>query len=616
MERWARFISKTAWIWLIAWPIVALAVWVPAPRVQTLLEDDDTGFLPVDMPSRQAFARLKAEFPDRAPASQAAVLFVRDAGLTDEDRTLVDRVARALEARSQALNWHVRAAATAPYLRPLLQSADGCAAVIAVDLPAELLTHSSVNRVREIQRVLKSHVPPPDLEIHVTGSAALGELLDRYAKRDVDLTTVWAFVAVTVILLVIYRSPVAMLLPIVSIAVSLMLALGIVGWAAASWLPVTGLVELLIIVILVGTGVDYCLFLFARFREEMSHGKDVAQATEIALTRSGGAILASAGTNAAGLATLFLADNRDLYTSGPTIAFAICVATFAVLTLTPSLLRLFGGYLFWPAAPGTIDRSDSRIWTAIAATVTRRPVASVLVTLGVLLPAVIVGTTVQPLYDSYEEYPADSSFVRGAMFYQKHFFQGQGVSEQTLILSTDARLDTATALPALRRTLDGIAERLAREFPVLYQRDLQDPLGSSRNRGSSKQVGLLDQLTAGAIGRIARDAYVGKTGKATRIDLGLAVEARSDEAMDQVPGIRAAVLEVVEETGLLNAIGGRQVRVDLSGLTPEYRDMRDLRRRDFRVVAGAAVTVVWLILVWLIRSPLQSLVLVTSTLLT
>ncbi|MCH7808691.1 MAG: MMPL family transporter, partial [Planctomycetes bacterium] len=75
-------------------------------------------------------------------------------------------------------------------------------------------------------------------------------------------------------------------------------------------------------------------------------------------------------------------------------------------------------------------------------------------------------------------------------------------------------------------------------------------------------------------------------------------------------------LEVVEETGLLNAIGGTQVRVDLSGLTPEYRDMRDLRRRDFRIVAGAAVTVVWLILVWLIRSPLQSLVLVAATLLT
>ncbi|MCH8966102.1 MAG: MMPL family transporter, partial [Planctomycetes bacterium] len=317
-----------------------------------------------------------------------------------------------------------------------------------------------------------------------------------------------------------------------------------------------------------------------------------------------------------GLATLFLADNRDLYPSGPTIAFAICVATFAVLTLTPSLLRLFGGYLFWPAAPGTIDRSDSRIWTAIAATVTRRPVASVLVTLGALLPAIIVGTTVKPLYDSYEEYPADSSFVRGAMFYQKHFFQGQGVSEQTLILSTDARLDTATALPALRRTLDGIAERLAREFPVLYQRDLQDPLGSSRNRGSSKQVGLLDQLTAGAIDRIARDAYVGKTGRATRIDLGLAVEARSDEAMDQVPGIRSAVLEVVDETGLLNAIGATEVHVDLTGETPLYRDMRDLRRRDFRIVAGAAVTVVWLILVWLIRSPLQSLVLVTATLLT
>ena len=96
-----------------------------------------------------------------------------------------------------------------------------------------------------------------------------------------------------------------------------------------------------IIVLVVGAGVDYCLFLLARFREELpAVGGDPARAVTAALSHSGPTILASAGTVAVGLATLALARNRDLYTSGPTIAFAVGVAALAVLTLTPSLMRV------------------------------------------------------------------------------------------------------------------------------------------------------------------------------------------------------------------------------------------------------------------------------------
>jgi hypothetical protein len=86
-----------------------------------------------------------------------------------------------------------------------------------------------VRRVREIKGELAVLPPPAGLQAEVTGNAAMGELLDANAKHDVDRTTLWAFGAVAVILLLIYRSPVAMFLPLLTIAASLMVSLGAIG---------------------------------------------------------------------------------------------------------------------------------------------------------------------------------------------------------------------------------------------------------------------------------------------------------------------------------------------------------------------------------------------------
>jgi len=617
---WATFIVRTAWVWIVGWAVVAGAVWLPAPRIPNLLRDDATGFLPAELPSQRAWTRLRAEFPDAAPGSRAAAVFVRETGLSGDDRAYIGGLARRLGAREAELNWRIRAVATAPFLQSLLESADGKAAVIAVDLPAEMLTHSSVRRVREIRGELAAQPTPEGLQVEVTGSAAMGELLDAHAKRDVDRTTLWAFAAVTVILLLIYRSPIAMFLPLLTIAASLMVSLGAIGWAAAWGWPINGLVEMFIIVLVVGGGVDYCLFLFARFREELpAVGSDSVRAVTAALSRSAPAILAAAATVAAGLATLVLARNRDLYTSGPTIAFAIGVAALAVLTLTPSLMRVVGVRLIsLRKAPPTrgdatrpyVPAAEGPMWRLAAHLATRFPVAVTLVMVAVLLPTSILGTRVPSLYDTYDEFPADSSFVRGARLYNKHFFGSQGVTELTLVLSTDARVDSAAGLSALRQTLDKVAGSLGEQFPIVYVRDLQDPLGSAR----SAAVGSL--ASAPLFERPVMDAYIGKSGFATRLDLGVHVEPRTVAAMEMVEGIRERVIQAVERSGFLKATGISRFAIDVAGESATYADMRALRTRDFRVVAAAASVMIYLILVWLIRSAAQSAILLAATLLT
>ncbi len=617
----AAFVVRTAWVWIVGWAVVAAAVWIPAPRIPTLLKDDATGFLPAEMPSQRAWARLKAEFPDAAPGSRAAVVSVRETGLTGDDRAFIGDLAQRLTARNAELNWRIRAVATAPFLQPLLESPDGRAAVIAVDLPAEALTQSSVRRVRELKGELAAVSSPPGLQIEVTGNAAMGELLDANTKHDIDRTTLWAFAAVTVILLFIYRSPIAMFLPLLTISASLMVSLGAIGWAAAWGWPINGLVQMFIIVLVVGAGVDYCLFLLARFREELpAVGGDPGRAVTAALSHSGPTILASAGTVAVGLATLALARNRDLYTSGPTIAFAVGVAALAVLTLTPSLMHVAGLRLIsLRKAPPT--RSDATgldgtakegaLWTAAARLVTRFPLLTFIATMALLTPPVLVATNVRTLYDSLEEYPPDSSFVRGAQLYRKHFFDSQPVTEATLALSWTGPWNEPPGHSDLRTSLDKLADVLQEKFPVVYQRDLQDPLGWKRRDALRNTRGISSLIPTSLSDQLAIQSYVGKSGFTARIDLGVRAEPRSLEALEMVSRIALAAQAALPEIP-----GGPPFTVDVAGESAVYADMRALRKRDFRIIAVAACMLIYFILIGLIRAPVQSAILIVATLIT
>ncbi len=614
MQRWAEIVSKTAWLWAVAWPLLAIVIWSTSPRLPTLLEDDDTGFIPPDRPSRLAYAVLKREFPEHAPASRAAVVFARETGLTSEDHALIALIARALADRTDDLDWQVQSAALSPFLQPILESGNGKSAVIVVNLPAEMLTHSTVKRVRAIQDVIAQHDHDANLQVEITGVAAMGELADATVKQDVDRTTIWAFVGVALILLLIYRSPAAMLLPITAIAMSLMVSLGLIGLAAQFGMPINGLVEMFIVVIVVGSGVDYCLFLFARFGEEAKRGVDARTAVRAALCRTGPAILASGGTNIVGLGTLALASNRNLYTSGPAIAFSIFMATFAVLTIVPSLMYILGDRLFWPVSPRRQSAGNGAFWNWVGRLATRRPIGIIVVVIAAMVIPILVTAQAQPLYDDLREFPKDSSLVRGAQLYNRHFFDSTGISEPTIILSSDQDWKTPIEVEAYQGMLDAIHSALSQRFDLVFQRDIADPLGRTRQAALGEESSALGAAMVMFGKQAARDYYVSASGRAMRIDLGLAVAAQSNEAMNMMVDLRKIIADAVAQSGAV-ALNGGPIQIHIAGDTAMYADVRDLGNHDFRVVAVAAIIAVGLILLLLVRSVAQTMVLLGGTLL-
>ena len=117
--------------------------------------------------------------------------------------------------------------------------------------------------------------PPAGLNLALTGSAAVGRDMNKASDESVANTT-WATIAlVVIILLVVYRSPLLALIPILTIALSVwvsLMAIAVLAKLPGLNFQVINITNLFVIVVLFGAGTDYCLFLIARYREELDPG--------------------------------------------------------------------------------------------------------------------------------------------------------------------------------------------------------------------------------------------------------------------------------------------------------------------------------------------------------
>ncbi len=163
-----------------------------------------------------------------------------------------------------------------------------------------------------------------------------------------------------------------MLVPLVSIGISFFTSISVIAlvaqWAEAHeqllgtigrciWrdqfdFQIFKTTQIFIIVVLFGAATDYCLFLIARYREEIERGLEPRLALEEALGQTGHALTASAMTTILGLGAMLIADFGKYRSGGPTIAISLVVALLACMTVAPALLRAFGRAVFWPFHPG------------------------------------------------------------------------------------------------------------------------------------------------------------------------------------------------------------------------------------------------------------------------
>jgi len=376
-DGFAWVLRRLRWPVALLW-IVAIAALVPAANGLARATDDTAlAYLPPSSQSALVIAaQQQAERASGAPVSELAiVVFARPGGLTHRD------LAAVTAARAAVSDLRARVAGLGSP-GPLQRSADGDAALFAVPVSASDNSVTSVD-TRAVTAVRQAVAPAASrvgggLENAVTGDAAVTADSGSTTLTALLLSTL---VIVAVILLLIYRSPVLWLLPLITATGAAELARAAAHGLASAGLTVSYLSSAIVIVLVFGAASDYALLLVHRYREELRHHTTCEEAMAAALRKTVPTLAASAATVAGAMLCLLAAQSASLHGLGPIGAIAVACALAAETTFLPALLLILGRAAFWPRipAPEAPEAEASRVWAAVGARIARRPAAITLV---------------------------------------------------------------------------------------------------------------------------------------------------------------------------------------------------------------------------------------------
>lgn len=493
-------------------------------------------------------------------------------------------------------------------------------------LSSELAATSNISTVEAVQTLIddvvdySSPYTDPGLELLMTGSAAVGgETL--LAARDAIRYTEWITVAmILVILSVVYRAPILVAIPMISIGVAVLVATSLVTlltkWSieeSVPWLDLRVFTtsRIFIVVILFGAGTDYCLFLIARLREEA--GKTAwPVAVRDALSGVTAALLGSAMTTVVGLAMLWIARFGKFHYTGPIIAVCLLVGLLVCTTLTPALLRMFGPRVFWPSRVNTepsgalrLGRTSGRnllgpdLWSWIALWLTRRPALTLCVGLAILVMPAWYGVIHENsvTFDLTSELSPSAQSRRGSRLMAQHFEVGD-LNPITVLLVRPDDLPRET----LEKEIRDLTEKIYQVPGVASVRTVDDPLGDFP---PDREMGILsgDAWRRRALRnhRIAHRYFFSSIpqleNRLARLDVTINGNPFSVETADVVLGLSDFLQEEIGGDGST----WNESQLLLAGTTPSIIDLRTVTLNDNRRIKIAVVVAVFAVLLIVIR---------------
>jgi len=231
---------------------------------------------------------------------------------------------------------------------------------------------------------IRDAVDSDEMEVLVTGSMIIGTDFDRMLKDDQIRAEIIGIPLSLIILLFVFRTVVASLLPMAVALCMFPMATGL-SYFISSWFSMTQYSVSMITLIGLAVSIDYSLFMISRFREELGKGQDVEGAIATMMSTAGRAILFSGATVAVGLCTLFYFTATHMPSMGMGAFLAVLGALIYSLTLLPALLSLVGHGIDRLPVPLPWGQDEGRFWEKFSKRVMKNPLGWLVPSMGFLL---------------------------------------------------------------------------------------------------------------------------------------------------------------------------------------------------------------------------------------
>jgi len=618
-EGLARFVVRFRVLVAVLWLVVIAAAMLALPGLGSQANSDPSLFLSSGARSVEA-AALGTSLLGKTSTSRITIVAARPGGpLTTADLAAVAREAKLAEQVGGVVAVkHVKelGAAGNGSISP-----DGRAVQFSVQVDAAAKDVTALRTVvNALQATFARAGAPPGLQIHLAGQAATNAANNASGNKATGKIGIYSVLFIVVLLLIVLRSPVGALVTFLPSVVALLVSQHFIAGLGSAGLQISSVTQTLLVVLILGAGTDYGLFLVYRFREELRAGAEPQAALVRALTRVGESITASAGTVIVALLTLLLASFGLYHDMAVPLAVGVAVMLLAGLTLLPALLALFAGVMFTAQRGGSRARPDRNVpgrWGRVTAGAVRRP--AVVLGCGVLifgaLALAVAGYRTASLNRSAAA-PAGSDAAAGNAILAEYFPQ-TAVDPAHLILSyatpvwqhpgslaaAQASLRSSGLFAVLSGPLNADGTAVS---PAAYTA-ARSELGNPRTLPLVEPSGL--RMASRAYDAYRASAqYVSADGRTVQFLAALrAGSQQSTPAMDETPAVRAALATAARKSG---ATGN-----GVTGQAASLYDVSQTAAGDMVRIIPVAALAIAILLGLVLRSLVAPIYLVVSVVL-
>ncbi len=453
---------------ILFWGLLAVATNAFMPKVESVAEELAGPMVPHYAPSQRALLHIGEKFHESNSTNLTMVVFEANRPLGDQDHHYYDDLMRRFERDTKHVQY-VMDLWGKPFTAAGAQSVDGNSTYVLLRLAGDIgqiQANQSVNAVRDI---VAKDAPPPGLKVYVSGAAPLASDTLNIANASLNNVTIVTICLIVVMLLLVYRSPATLLVPLLGVLIEMLVARGVVATLGhLGYIELSSFAVNIVIALTLGAGTDYGIFLMGRYHEARQAGESREDSFYIAYKGVTPVIIGSGLTIAGACYCLTFARLNYFHTMGPAVAITMLFTIAAAMSLGPALLTV--GSLFGMFDPRSAAKAH--VYRRIGASVARWPVPILAASSAVVMIGAIFLPTYRQNYDDRQYQPHDSPANLGFAAADRHFTKSKLFSEMLMIETDHDMRNSADFI-----SLDRVAKALIRLPGVAMVQGMTRPLG-------------------------------------------------------------------------------------------------------------------------------------------
>ncbi|MGJ7913425.1 MMPL family transporter [Neobacillus sp. LXY-1] len=571
---------------LSIWIAVVILLSFLAPSSKDFSVSSKEGSVKNDPPSAIAKQVLKKQFPSKEGLT-GLLVFHRDNKITNEDRNKISEVSKWLSSndKPKELEGAVPFHQLPKPAQDQMFSKDGTTLLLNFNLKEGADSHAANETIKTINDKLKE-MKLGSLQVEITGPAGISSDTITIFKNADFVLMLGTIALIFVILLVIYRSPLLAVIPLVIAAIVYQVVDRVLGMGGKNdWFVLDSSAISIMLVLLFAVLTDYSLFIFSRYREELKKFPSQYSAMGEAIHHVSEPILFSGGTVLLSVLTLFATVFEPYNHFAPVFSVAMVFILLAGLTLIPSMFAIMGRKAFWPFVPKATEQLNKKqgFWKKVSKQVVKHPAIITGILMITLLAGALNTLSIHYSFNIMKSFPDELSSRKGFELLEKHYPAGQ-LAPVTVILTKDSEI-----------TID---DKFSNNVQTLENK--------------LKSIKGVDSITQGVTVNMKQvpQGMISEDKKAVKLQLVLKDNPYDTSALETVKQLRNQDKRMLKDSGF----PADHYQLHYDGQTAEQLDIRAMNQQDM-IILFSFVTILITIMLGIQTRSIFMPILMMSTIL-